>query len=147
MENRKITAHDLQFYGGLKCLIYDGGEPVSDTIEGIDLHLNKVISERANYDPIQIKPILKQLENITLEEVVYIVCDIMGCDRKEDLFNEWYKEALFDINQFGYFQFAKSDSIWTAPVAMYLLKQGYNLHLLPHGSYVEIDKEGKIIKY
>ncbi len=145
MEDKKITAYDLQFYGGLRCLVYGGGEPVTDIIEGVDLHINAIISERTNYEPHQIKPILKRLIDITLEDVIYIVCDIMECERKEELFDDWYKEALFDINQFGYFQFDKSDSIWTAPIAMYLLKQGYNLHLLPHGSYVEIDKEGKLI--
>ncbi len=145
MENKKITASDLQFYCGLSCLVYGGGEPVTDTIEGVDIIQNKVISERANYEPHQIKPILKQLKDITLEVVAYIFCDIAGYDRKEEYFEDWHKEALFDINQFGYLQFDKSDSIWTAPVAIYLLKQGYNLHLLPHGSYVEINKEGELI--
>jgi hypothetical protein len=145
MENKKITASDLQFYCGLKCLVYGGGEPVTDTIEGVDICSNKVISERTDYEPHQVKPILKRLEDITLEEVVHIIVDIQGYNDVSQSTKElWHKEALFDINSFGFFQFDKSTSIWTPSVTMYLLKKGYNLHLLPIDSYVETDVNGNL---
>ncbi len=146
MENKKITALDLQFYCGLPCLVYGGGEPVNDTIEGVDIIQNKVISERANYEPYQIVPILRKLEDITIDEVAHIIIEIQGYDDvSQKVKEDWHKEALHDILNFGYFQFDKNQTIWTPPITMYLIKQGFNLHLLPHKSYVEIDKQGKLI--
>ncbi len=147
MEIKKITASDLQFYCGLPCLVYDGGEPVSAMIEGVDILQNKVISERANYEPYQVVPILRRLEDITLEEVAHILIDIQGYDDvTQKVKEDWHKEALFDIANFGCIQFDKSQSIWNPSITMYMIRQGLNLHLLPHGSYLEIDKEGSIIK-
>jgi len=41
-------------------------------------------------------------------------------------------------------QFDTKDSIFMPLIITYLIKQGYDLHLLPHGSYVIQDKDGKI---
>lgn len=139
---KKITAKDLAPYVGLPCAIYDGGEPVSHYIEGVDIHLNKVIAERVNYEPEQVKPILRRLEDITVEETVYISCDIMGYDRENDeLHQKWNQNDKEQINKFGFFQFDTRDSIFTPAVTLYLISRGFNLHLLPEGSYLETDGE------
>lgn len=144
-EITEVTAKDLIICIGLPCLIYDGGEPVPhDRIEGVDIDTNEIIAERTNYKPKQIKPILKELDNITLEDVVYYSCDIMGYDREEDKFNLWLENDLRQIKEFGMIQFDTKDSIYMPQIITFFMKRGYNLHLLPHGSYLIRDKDGKI---
>ena len=150
---KTITSKDLQFYVGLPCAIYelnaDGTinkdiEPAPAHTEGVDVSLNKIIAERVNYEPQQIKPILKNIEEITLEDVVHISCDIMGYDRETpEKEKGWLEDDLNDIKEFGFFQFEKHDSIFMPSVILYLIKQGYNLHLLPHGSYLIYNKNGR----
>ena len=153
MENNKVTAKDLQFFVGLSCAIYelnaDGTinyeiDPAPAYIEGVDVSLNKVIAERVNYEPVQIKPILKNLEEITVEEIVHISCNILEYENgtlQEQI--QWHKNDVTDIKEFGFFQFDKSDSIYTPQIILYLIKQGYNLHLLPNGSYLIYNKDGR----
>ena len=70
-EKIKITAQDLILCIGLPCAIYDllpNGEINKDVvapayIEGVDLHLNKIIAERVSYESVQVKPILNVLKN------------------------------------------------------------------------------------
>lgn len=58
---------------GAPCLIYeDGAEPVSSYIEGIDFVQGAVISERVNYHPSNIKPILRQFSSLSREEVEHL---------------------------------------------------------------------------
>lgn len=141
----EITAKQLINFIGLPCLIYDGGEPVfHPRIEGVDIDCNEVIAERTNYKPNQIKPILKKLENITVEDVVYYSCDIMGYEREEDKFELWYQNDVNQIREFGMIQFDSKDSIFLPKVFQYLTEQGYDLGLLPHGSYLIMNKDGKI---
>jgi len=151
-----ITAKDLQFYVGLPCAIYELNEdgtinndidPAPAHIEGVDVSLNKIIAERVNYEPQQIKPILKDLEQLTIEDTVHISCVIMGYDDgtlQEKI--QWNRNDLIDIKEFGFIQFDKSDSIFTPEIILYLIKQGYNLHLLPHGSYLIENKNGRAIE-
>ena len=66
---KELTAYDLRFYIGCPCYITDTNQPVPSTIEGIDYDLNMVISERVNYAPNLIKPILRRFENLSRHEV------------------------------------------------------------------------------
>ena len=143
----KITAQDLILYIGLPCAIYDGGEPVSHYIEGVDVNQNKVIAERTNYNPEQIKPILKPLEELTIEDTVFISCEIMEYDKPVNELEkmQWHHNDLNNIKEFGFIQFEKHDSIWMPKVIEYLIRKGYNLNLLPHGTYLVINKNGKTI--
>lgn len=142
---KEVTAKDFIHFIGLPCLIYDGGEPVPHShIEGVDIDTDSIIAERTNYKPIQIKPILKKLEDITLEDVIHYSCDIMGYDREEDKFELWYKNDITQIKEFGMIQFDTKDSIHLPRVFQYLMEQGYDLGLLPHGSYLIMNNEGKI---
>ena len=143
---KEVTAKDLIHYIGLPCLIYDGGQPVPHPrIEGVDIDCNEIIAERTNYKPKQIKPILRELENLTLKDTVYISCDIMGYDRETEQEQiTWHQNDVNQIKEFGMIQFDTKDSIYLPKVFQYLTEQGYNLHLLPHGSYLIMDKDGKI---
>ena len=153
----KITAKDLQFYIGLPCAIYELNsddtinkniDPVSHYIEGVDINEDKIIAERAYWKPHQIKPILKNLEEISVRETIHISCTIMGYDsaENEDQKIRWNKNDKTDIKEFGFIQFDKSDSIFMPHVILYLMKQGYNLHLLPSGSYLIENKGGRAIE-
>lgn len=143
---KEVTAKQLINFIGLPCLIYDGGQPVPhDRIEGVDIDCNEVIAERTNYKPIQIKPILKKLEDITLKDVVHYSCDIMGYDREtEQEEMKWHQNDVNQIKEFGMIQFDTRDSIYLPKVFQYLTEQGYDLGLLPHGSYLIQDKDGKL---
>lgn len=68
MEN-KLSAIDFRFFIGCPCYIMDTDQPVLDKIEGIDGALNMVISERVNYPPDIIKPILRKFESISRHEI------------------------------------------------------------------------------
>jgi len=141
----EVTAKDLIYYIGLPCAIYDGGKPVSHPrIEGVDIDCNEVIAERTNYKPNQIKPILKELEDITVEDVVHYSVNLMGYDDEPDKHELWHQNDVNQIKEFGMIQFDTRDSIYMPLIITYLMKQGYDLHLLPHGSYLIQDKFGKI---
>lgn len=144
-QTQEITAKDFIYFIGLPCLIYDGGEPVyHPRIEGVDIDRNEIIAERTNYKPIQIKPILKQLEDITIEDVIHYSCEIMGYDREEDKFKLWHQNDVHQIKEFGMIQFDTSDSIYLPEIMKYFMNQGYDLHLIPHNSYLIVGKDGKI---
>lgn len=68
MEN-KLKAIDFRFFVGCPCYITDIHPPVPSTIEGIDAMLNMVISERTNYEPSLIKPVLRRFENLSRHEI------------------------------------------------------------------------------
>jgi len=65
----KLIALDFRFFIGCPCYIFDTGHGVPSTIEGIDGQLNMVISERVNYSPDIIKPVLRKFESISRHEV------------------------------------------------------------------------------
>lgn len=141
---KKVTAKDLVMYVGLPCAIYDGGDPVSNYIEGVDIYLNKVICERVNYEPEQIKPILRKLEDIKINESVHISCEIMGYDEEPEKHKKWNDNDKREIREFGMIQFDTQDSVCMPAIMNYLIQRGFNLHLLPHGSYLEVDEKGFI---
>lgn len=144
-EQKKVTAKDLSLFVGLPCAIYGGGDPVSHYIEGVDIDTNKVIAERVNYNPEQIKPIFRKLEDITIEESVHISCDIMGYDSStDDMHRQWNQNDKMDITEFGMIQFDTKDSIFLPKVMKYLIERGFNLHLIPEGTYLEVDEKGYI---
>lgn len=149
----KITASDLQYYIGLPCAIYelnnDGTinkdiDPAPAYIEGVDEPLNKIIAERIDYEPIQVKPILTNLEELTIEDTVHMSCEILGYDKgtKEEHI-KWHENDLKEIREYGFIQFATSDSIFMPKIILYLIKKGYDLHLLPSGSYLIYNKNGR----
>jgi hypothetical protein len=149
---RKITAQDLILFIGLPCAIYelnaDGTinteiEPVGHYIEGVDINNNKIIAERVSWEPVQIKPILKRLSELTVEDTVFINCDIIGHDRQDNKTHDaWNVHDLNDVKEFGCLQFVREDSIFVPQIIEYLIRKGYNLHLLPHGSYLLKNRNG-----
>jgi len=66
---KKLNAIDFRFFIGCPCYITDSNPFVLSTIEGIDNSLNMVISERVNYSPDLIKPILRKLDSLSRHEV------------------------------------------------------------------------------
>lgn len=66
---KKLSAIDFRFFIGCPCYITDTDPPVSSSIEGIDGYLNMVISERVNYEPELIKPILRRFDSLSRNEV------------------------------------------------------------------------------
>ena len=66
---KTLKAIDFRFFIGCPCYITDTDQPVPSTIEGIDGQLNMVISERVNYEPSVIKPILRRFETLSRHEV------------------------------------------------------------------------------
>lgn len=78
---RKLKAVDFRLYIGCPCYIFDTDHPVLDSIEGIDGVLNMVISERVNYHPSIIKPVLRRFESLSRYEV-------------EELSELWPKENI-----------------------------------------------------
>lgn len=150
--SKKITAQDLILYIGLPCAIYDllpNGEINKDVvapayIEGVDVHLNKVIAERVNYEPIQVKPILKRLEELTIDDTIFINCEIMGYNKPKNHLErmKWHHDDLRDIHEYGFMQFATHESIWMPKITEYLVRKGYNMELIPHGTYLLQNKNG-----
>jgi len=69
---KKLKAIDFKFFIGCPCVIKDSSEPIPSTIEGIDIHLDAVISERVNYCPSLVKPILRNMESLNREEVEHL---------------------------------------------------------------------------
>lgn len=78
---RELKAIEFRFFIGCPCYIIDTDNPVLSSIEGIDGKLNMVISERANYEPRLIKPILRRFESLSRHEI-------------EDLNALWPKEKI-----------------------------------------------------
>jgi hypothetical protein len=72
-----MSAKDFIFYIGCDCLIFDNlenpklGSPAY--IEGVDIVANKVICERANFDPSVIKPILRPISSMKIEEAIEVI--------------------------------------------------------------------------
>lgn len=68
MNKYKLTNKDkLKYFAqylGCDILIYDGGDPVSHYLEGIDIVSEKVIAERTSYDVSKIKLLLKTNDDI-----------------------------------------------------------------------------------
>lgn len=65
----KKRAIDFRFFIGCSCAIMDGDEPTPSHIEGIDVHTNKIISERVDWDPELIKPVLRRFDSLSRHEV------------------------------------------------------------------------------
>lgn len=66
---KTLNAIDFRFYIGCPCYIMDTDKPILDAIEGIDAVMNMVISERVNYEPSIIKPVLRRFETLSRHEV------------------------------------------------------------------------------
>jgi hypothetical protein len=66
---KELKAIDFRLFIGCPCYITDTDNPVPSTIEGIDGMLNMVISERVNYPPSLIKPILRRFETLSRDEI------------------------------------------------------------------------------
>jgi len=66
---KELKAIDFRFFIGCSCLIMDSEHPIPSTIEGIDEHLNMIISERVNFPPNEIKLILRRFESLSRHEV------------------------------------------------------------------------------
>lgn len=70
---KKLEVNPVYFYMGQPCAICDTDNPVSDFIEGCDFVQDKIISERVNWNPEIIKPILRDISDMTIEEAVEAV--------------------------------------------------------------------------
>ena len=64
-----LKARDFRFFIGCTCYIMDSNIPTLSTIEGIDVCLNTIISERVGYSPDLIKPILRRFDSLSRYEV------------------------------------------------------------------------------
>ncbi len=69
---KKLEQNPIHLYAGSPCAICDTDEPVSDYIEGCDFTNDKIIAERVDWEPEIIKPILRDISNITLEEALEV---------------------------------------------------------------------------
>lgn len=142
-ETKTITAKDLASYIGCMCMFLNEKEELAKgLITDVNTKRNKVFVSHhpEEFEPEKVFPILKLLENITIEDTIHISCEIMGYDREDDeTHKKWNENDKQSMIEFGYFQFDTKDSIYTPAITMYLISRGYNLHLLPHGSYVEFD--------
>lgn len=65
---KKLQRNPLYLYTGQPCAICDTDEPVSDRIEGCDIVDDTIIAERADWNPSIIKPILRDISDMTDEE-------------------------------------------------------------------------------
>jgi hypothetical protein len=77
----KLNAIDFRFFIGCPCYITDSNPFVFSTIEGIDSSTNTIISERVNYSPDLIKPILRKFDSLSRHEI-------------EELNKLWPKEKI-----------------------------------------------------
>ena len=66
---KELKAIEFRFFIGCPCYITDTDRPVLSSIEGIDCVLDMVISERTNYLPSLIKPILRRFESLSRDEI------------------------------------------------------------------------------
>lgn len=62
-----LNAIDFRFFIGSPCYIGDSEKIY--VIEHINFHLNRVVSNRTNYSPDLIKPILRRFESLSRHEV------------------------------------------------------------------------------
>jgi len=107
-----MKAIDFKDYIGCECLIYDSTDPNLGTpaiIEGIDIVANKVICERANFDPniiklIQGRPVLQFSKEDIIKISMYFFYDLaeLGYLNEKGLkvlnFGKLSKE---DLNEFS----------------------------------------------
>ena len=70
--NKQLDKNPLYLYTGSPCAICDTDDQVSAIIEGCDYSQDKVISERTDWEPKIIKPILRDISNITEEEALEV---------------------------------------------------------------------------
>lgn len=69
---KKLEKNPIYLYMGQPCVICDTDEPVPDIIEGCDFVQDQVICERVNWDPNIIKPVLRDISDMTLEEALEV---------------------------------------------------------------------------
>lgn len=85
---KKLEENPIHLYIGQLCAICDTDQPVQDKIEGCDFERDLIISERVNYDPSIIKPILRDISDMTKEEALEaanIVWFAIGDKKIEDV--------------------------------------------------------------
>lgn len=85
---KKLEKNPIHLYIGQLCAICDTDHPIQDKIEGCDFERDLIISERTNYDPSIIKPILRNISDITKEEALEaanIVWFALGNKKIEDV--------------------------------------------------------------
>lgn len=70
---KKLDKNPIHLYVGSPCMICDTDEPVLDKIEGCDYEQDVIISERVSWNPDLIKPILRNISDITKEEALVAV--------------------------------------------------------------------------
>lgn len=145
MENN-LTAEDLINCVCLPCTINDYGD-VKYYIQGVDVNKNIVIVDSEGLDPKNITPILRRLIDITVEETVFITCNIMKYNQEDkESHLIWNQNDKQMIEKFGFFQLEEHDFEYIPIITSYLIKRGFNLGLLPEGSYLEMDEDSQIIK-
>lgn len=69
---KSLEKNPIHLYIGSPCAVCDTNDPVSDHIEGCDFVNDEIISERVNYKPEIIKPILRDISNMTSEEALEV---------------------------------------------------------------------------
>lgn len=69
---KKLQENPIYLYMGQPCAICDTDEPVSDKIEGCDWCQDVIIAERTDWDPSLIKPILRNISDMTNEEALEV---------------------------------------------------------------------------
>lgn len=69
---KKLNQNPIHLYAGVPCAICDSDQPVPDYIEGCDWVQDKIIAERVNWEPEIIKPILRDLSDMTKEEALEV---------------------------------------------------------------------------
>lgn len=69
---KKLEKNPIHLYAGQPCAICDTDQPVPDTIEGCDFVQDKIIAERTDWDPSVIKPILRDISDMTREEALEV---------------------------------------------------------------------------
>lgn len=85
---KQLDKNPIHLYVGLPCAICDSEQPVSDVIEGCDYVLDKIIAERTSWEPNIIKPILRDISDLTREEAIEaanIVWSPVNGERIEDV--------------------------------------------------------------
>lgn len=85
---KQLEKNPIHLYTGQLCAIYDTDQPVQDVIEGCDFVQDVIISERTRWDPSIIKPMLRDISDMTKEEaleVANIVWFALGNKKIEDV--------------------------------------------------------------
>lgn len=136
-----ISLSEFALYIGCPCMIFDNqNDPKCGTpaiIEGCDFVQNKIICERANFDPSVVKPILRPITDMKKEEAIEVLKRIIhrGIDYPEtdygfevysnsiliSINNDWFKET-FRIGTMG--------SIWTITPSNIKVPTSIHLYLL-----------------